>query len=310
MRTIPKLAAALCACVSLVGWPAAGSQPKRLTNVNNSYPCPSPDGRTLVFQSDRTGRWEIYVMPIDGGPPIQVTNEPGNNVTPTWSPDGRKIAFASAPGGNSEIFVMNADGSGRTRLTDDPGDDSHPHWWPDGARIIFNSSRTTPTGAGEQDDVFSMRPDGSDLRQHTRSGTICTYPSVSPDGTRIAYRKVVAAAGFAWDLTSTPRNSEVFVANLDGTNEVNLSKNAAFDGWPAWSPDGRRIAFSSNRAGPANVGHIYVVNADGTGLRQITSGSWSFAQPSWSRDGTWIFAYQLQETPEYEFGDVAVVDVE
>ena len=63
-----------------------------------------------------------------------------------------------------------------------------------------------------------------------------------------------------------------------------------------WSPDSKRIAFSSNRAGPANTGQIFVVNADGSGLRQLTSGPGGFAQPSWSWEGRRIVAYQNWET--------------
>jgi len=154
-----------------------------------------------------------------------------------------------------------------------------------------------------------MERDGTDVRQHTHNRTVCTYPSFSPDGSKITYRKIENSPGFAWDLTSISRNSEVFVADVDGTNEVNLSRSAAFDGWPAWSPEGDRLVFASNRAGPANVGHLYVVNVDGTGLQQITTGSWSYVQPSWSSDGSKIFAFQNQETATYEFGDVVVVDV-
>jgi TolB protein len=154
-----------------------------------------------------------------------------------------------------------------------------------------------------------MKPDGSDLRQHTEQRTVCTFPSFSPDGSKIVYRKITATPGFAWDLSSRSRNSEVFVADVDGSNEINISNNAAFDGWPVWSPDGTRIAFSSNRAGPALVGQIYVVNADGSGLQQITTGPWSHAQPSWSADGRSVYAYEHQETSDYEFGDIAVIDI-
>lgn len=287
--------------------------PQRLTSVINSYPNPSPDGKRVLFQSNRTGRWEIYVMNADGSDPTQLTDRAGDNVTPVWSPDGKRIALAASPGGNSDIYVMNADGSEWKRLTDHPGDDSHPHWSADGSRIVFNSPRTTPDltadWSSQWHEIFSMKVDGTDLRQHTDHGTVCTYPSFSPDGTKIAYRKVTDTPGFAWDLTTGQRNSEVFVANVDGSSEVNLSNNAAFDGWPVWSPDGRQIAFASNRTGPANVGQLYVVNVDGTGLRQITGGPWSHAQPAWSFDGKRIYAYELQETESYEFGDVVVFDV-
>lgn len=285
---------------------------QRLTNVISSYPNPSPDGERVLFQSNRTGRFEIYVMNVDGGDLTQLTDRPGDNVIPVWSRDGALIAFASSPDGNSDIFLMNADGGEWRRLTDHPGDDSHPHWLAGGSRIIFNSSRTTPDldadWSSQWHEIFSMNVDGTQLRQHTNCRTVCTYPSFSPDGTRIAYRKVTDTPGFSWDLTTGRRNSEVFVANVDGSNEVNLSNNAGFDGWPVWSPDGTQIVFASNRAGPANVGQLYVVNADGAGLRQITSGPWGHVQPAWSSDGRRIYAYQHQETESYEFGDVVVFD--
>jgi TolB protein len=231
---------------------------------------------------------------------------------PCWSPDMQHIVFAGEPGGHSEIFVMNADGSGIVQLTHTNGDDSHPHWSADGSRIMFNSSRTTPDSAADWSkqwhELFSMKPDGSDVRQHTRFHTVCTFGSFSPDMKHIVYRKVIDGPAFQWDLSTIGRNSEVFLANADGSNEVNLSKNAAFDGWPAWSPDGKRVAFSSNRAGPANTGQIFVVNADGSGLRQLTSGPGGFAQPSWSWDGRRIVAYQNWETSEYEYGNVAVIE--
>lgn len=280
----------------------------------SSYPALSPDGQTLVFQSNRTGRWELYTSKPDGSGLKQLTNMPGDNVIPSWSPDGKQIVFARSanPSNDSDIYIINADGSGLRQLTNFPGDDSHPHWAVNG-RIVFNSAQTTPDPKADWSrqwhEVFSIKPDGSDLKQHTKCKTVCTFPSLSPDSTKITYRKVVDVPGFNWDFSSAARNSEVFVANADGSNEINISKNAAFDGWPMWSPDGRRIAFASNRVGPANVGQIFVINADGTGLKQVTQGPHGYAQPSWSPDGKRIYAYQNVETAEYEYGDVVVIDV-
>ena len=309
----------LALAMLLLGYPsvaqpqeAAVQAPVRLTNIISSYPNPSPDGGRVTFQSNRTGRWAIYVMNIDGSSLVRLTDRPGDNVTPTWSPDGTLIAFAASPGGNSDIYLMDSDGSDVRRLTDHPGDDSHPHWSADGSRIIFNSPRTSPDlevdWLDQWHEIFSMKLDGTDLQQHTNHKTVCTYPSFSPDGTKIAYRKITSSPGFSWDLSSRSRNSEIFVADVDGSREINLSNSAAFDGWPMWSPDGEQIIFASNRAGPANVGQLYSVNVDGTSLQQITSGPWSYAQPAWSHDGGKIFAYQLQETPDYEFGAVVVMD--
>lgn len=281
----------------------------RLTNVIDAYPALSPDGSVVVFQSNRSGQWQLYTMRPDGSQIKQLTNVDYGAFGPSWSPNGREIAFSGNPAENPEIFVMNADGSNIRRLTTDPADDSHPHWTSDGARIVFNSSRTTPPGEKEQDDIFSIRPDGSDLRRHTRCGTICTYGSFSPDMKHLVYRKVTNTPGMNWDLSNAARNSEVFVADADGGNEVNVSNSAAFDGWPAWSPDGKIIAFASNRAGPANVGHVWLVSPDGSNVRRLTEGTSGFVQPWWSSDGKSIYAYQVVETSEYEYGSIARIDV-
>jgi TolB protein len=284
---------------------------RRLTNTVNAYPFPSPDGKQVVFQSNGTGRYELMIVNGDGTGLRQLTDFAGDNVTPVWSPDGRWIAFASSPKGRSEIFLIGADGSGLRQLTDSPGDNSHPHWASDGARLFFNSGRDTPDPAapwGRQwHNIYSVRPDGSDLRRHTNCQTVCTFPAPSPDGRRIAYRKVVDGPGLNWDLSSAPRNSEIVVADLDGSNERNLSMNAGYDGWPSWSPSGRYIAYASNRSGPANTGQIFIVTADGAVTRQVTAGRWSHAQPRWSADEQWLYVYQLEESSLGEFGNVAVI---
>jgi len=299
----------------LASSPAAGETGvTRLTNVVNSYPHPSPDGARVVFQSNVTGTPQIYVIAADGGNRRQLTDEPLGAETPKWSPDGATILYGAYVGeDDNDVFIMDADGGNKRRLTDSPGYDGHPSWSADGGRIIFNSDRTSPDLSAPWNrrwhEIFSMRPDGSDVRQHTRQQTICTYPGFAPDGRRIVYRKVVDGPALAWDLSVGERNSEICVANLDGSDEINLTRNAAFDGWPTWSPDGTLIAFASNRAGPANVGQLWVMAPDGTGLRQVTSGPWGHAQPAWSRDGSKLYAYRNFETADYEFGDVVVVDL-
>jgi TolB protein len=290
----------------------AAVAPQRITNVVDSYPQLSPDGTRLVFQSNRTGNWQLYVAKADGSEPRQVTNL-ATAVGPSWSPDGTRITFCAEPDGHADIFVMNADGSGVRRLTDHPGDDSHPHWSPDGKRIMFNSSRSTPDPKADWSkqwhEVFSMTPDGGDLRQHTKCRTVCTYPSFSPDMTRLTYRKVIDAPGMQWDLTLGARNSEVFVSNADGTNEVNISNSAAFDGWPTWSPDGKSIAFASNRSGPAYVGQIWLVSPDGKDLRRASDCPGGCVQPWWAADGKAIYVYQTFEDADHEYGNIARIDV-
>ena len=151
-------------------------------------------------------------------------------------------------------------------------------------------------------DTFSMRADGSDVRRHTDCRAVCTYPAPSPDGRRLAYRKVVAAPGLRWDLSVMPANSDVVVSNLDGSGERNLTDHPAFDGWPAWSPDGRHIAFSSNRGGPANTGQVWLVSSEGGPARQVTRGEWSNTTPRWAPDSRTIFTYRHKDMGDHEYG--------
>src|SRR3990172_2669287 len=102
----------------------AAAQPSRADNNNNNR------AGLIAFLSLRTGNEEIWVMNGDGANPVQLTNNPGNDIFPAWSPDGRKIAFASqvVPGDrtSTEIFVMKADGTGQTRLTFNAVNDIRP----------------------------------------------------------------------------------------------------------------------------------------------------------------------------------------
>ena len=300
---------------------ALAAQLSAVTQVRDSYPSLSPDGRELIFTSNRTGSQAIWISGADGAQPRllfggdRLGTDPA---TPVWSPDGTRIAFAMKPAGStdeneSEIFVMRSDGKKVRRLTRAPGDDSHPHWTTDGKRIFFNSARATPELKADWSrqwiDIYSMAADGSDLRRHTDCRTICTYPVPSPDGRSIAYRKVVEAPGLQWDLEPGRRNSEVFVTSIDGSSSANVSNSGAYDGWPMWSPSGRWLVFVSNRDKIANTGQLYAVREDGSGLTALTSGTISRVQPSFSQDGKRIFVYEHVETADFEIGHIASLPI-
>jgi Tol biopolymer transport system component len=298
----------LCSVTALAQSPKI----KRITGVNDSYPVLSPDGKILLFQSDRSGDVELWSMGIDGTGLKKLTGSKGYDGNPSWSPDGKNIAFASARAGDLDIYIMSADGSGPTRLTSTKGNDGHPHWYPDGSRIIFNSARTSDTASEKDiDEIFSMKSDGSDVRQLTDLKSVSTYASVSPDGMKIVFRGSTSTPAFAWDMSSTPKslNSEIFVMDIDGKNVVNISNSASFDGWPYWSPDSRKVVFASNRSGKPNSGQLYVCSADGSELQQLTDLPGAVAQPYWSPDGNSIYGYQLWETPDEEYGFVVEIPI-
>ena len=291
------------------------AETERLINIRDTYPSVSPDSKQLVFQSNRSGSNQLYIMDLETKQTRALTDMQSGAETPVFSPDGQNIVFAAyVDEGNNDVFVMKKDGSDIKRLTFGPGYDGHPHWSTDGTRIVFNSDRTTPDPEASWNErwheIFSIKTDSSDLRKHTRCRAVCTYGSLSPDGTKVLYRKVTRTSGLDWGLRSIEKNSEIFIAEADGTHEINLSNNAAFDGWPVFSPDGKQIAFASNRTGPALTGQIWLVNPDGSGLRQLSDNSWSHVQPAWSHDGRNIYAYQHKETATEEFGSIVRISAD
>jgi len=273
----------------------------------------SHDGTKVVFQSNRTGNWEIFTMNADGSQLKQVTNNAVEDLTPCWSPDGKKIVFASGMDNTSDIFIMNADGSARKKLTDSDGDDSHPHFSADGKKIIFNSACTSPDLSidwlKQWHEIFIMDSNGKEQKQITRLKTVCTFPNISPDGKKVVFRRVVEAPGSNWDLSVSTRNSEIFLMDIDRNTFTNISNNTAFDGWPCWSPDGKKIVYASNRNGLANVGQLFLFNIESNATTPVSNGPLSHVQPSFSSDGKRLVAYEVVETAAYEFGGIVMIDL-
>jgi len=114
---------------------ADGNNLRKLTNhlASEKSPSWSPDGQSIVFQSDRDGakNSEIYVMDADGNNLHRLTNHPASDGSPSWSPDGQRIAFQSNRDGgkNPEIYVMDANGNNPRNLTNHPAPDYQPDWF-------------------------------------------------------------------------------------------------------------------------------------------------------------------------------------
>ena len=242
----------------------------------------------IAFVSERAGNWEIYVMDNDGENPRRLTNNPDKDVNPSWSPDGKRIVFRSNRDGHLingiptyEIYVMNADGKNQHNLTNNPGNDLSPSWSPDGKRIAFASFRRNKDGNLPHFDIYIMGTDGKNQQRLTDNPHGDQYPSWSPDGERIV---------FSSRREGHFRNKfgityEIYVMDTDGRNQQRLTENRKNDRSPVWSPDGKRIAFASDRKGDLVNYQIYVMDADGGNQQRLTNNRSDDNSPSWSPDG-------------------------
>jgi Tol biopolymer transport system component len=146
----------------------------------------SPDGKRIIYASNKTGNYEIYTSNTDGTNEKRLTDTSADEAYPVWSPDGKQIVFSASTGvwntpesvRTFEIYVMNADGSGRRQLTDNTAADGNPRWSPDGSLLTFTSDRA----ASEHYDVYVMEADGTNVRQvtHTPSGARAINPIWQP----------------------------------------------------------------------------------------------------------------------------------
>jgi TolB protein len=260
----------------------------------------------IVWASNRDGDYEIYSVLPDGSEVRQLTRNGATTETeaddwaPAWSPDGRMIAFTSTRDHKGdgiqfqELYVMNTDGSGQRRLTQDEPNVVGGRWLEDG-RIVFLSCAE---GISECN-VMAIDPEGGEPERLHRSSGPTEFVSVTPDGEHLVIS--------TFDPEANRLAPRVELADLDGGERKVLIENG---GEPAWSAEGDRIAFVSDRDrnGPClfhdctgNASELYVADANGENERRITQTTAQEVHPRWSPDGQkLLFARIRSEEDDYE----------
>jgi dipeptidyl aminopeptidase/acylaminoacyl peptidase len=243
----------------------------------------SPDGAQVAFSANLSGEWQIYRTPLDGStPPRQITRGPGTKVGPRWSPDGTRLGYAlDLDGGERfDIFAYDLATGQHHNLTPDTPDSIQPNfsWSPDGSRIAFISDRSGSF------DTYAMPALGGPIRRVFRSPRPHWEVRWSPDGHWLAV--VVEASG---------QDYATYIVPAAGGPATPIGQDGEWipAGYARWSPNAKRLAFSSYRSRYHEIGLYDVATGEITWLSEAKADQ---EQPTWSPDGRCL-AYVLTDGP-------------
>ncbi|GAB1430725.1 hypothetical protein MASR2M18_15590 [Ignavibacteria bacterium] len=291
-------------------------QEKHLSNIRqltfegeNAEAYLSFDEKRLIFQSHNNENDcdQIYSINLDGSERNLISTGKGRTTCSYFMPDGKHILYASTHEAAAEcpppadmsngyvwmlypsfdIFTATADGKELKPLIKRPGYDAEATVSPKGDRIVFTS-----THSGDID-LYTCNLEGGDIRQITNlpgydggaffsfDGTKIVYRASRPQGKELEeYRELLAKNMIK------PRNLEIYTANADGSNPVQLTNNGKANFAPFFHPDGKRVIFSSNIGDPKGRNFdLYMINTDGSGLERITHFDGFDGFPMFTRDG-------------------------
>jgi dipeptidyl aminopeptidase/acylaminoacyl peptidase len=260
-----------------------------------SDPQVSPDGKSVAFTvqtvdlAANTKPGNIYVVPVDAGSPVRITNAGGVNQRPRWSPDSKSIAFISDRGGSSQVWLMDADGKNPRQITTLSTEADGVTYSPDGKNLVFTSEVYPQCGA---DDICNKRESDADSSSKVQARIY----------TSLLYRH--------WTRWQTRKRSHLFVVPVAGGTPQDLTPGVKdvppFSlGGPddyAISPDGAELCYAMiSDAEPAvsTNSDLYVVPMTGGEPKKVTSNPGADNSPAYSPDGKFL-AWRTQLRPGYE----------
>ena len=283
---------------------------RRLTNGGeNAEAYFSRDGRWLTFQSTREGRTcdQQYVMRTDGSSLQRISNGQGKTTCGYFFDGDRKLFFASTHANGAacparpdpsqgyvwgldkfDIYTVDPNGANLRRLTNYNIYTAEGTLSPDGKTIVFTSLKDGDL------DIYTMNVDGTAIKRLTTAPGYDGGPFFSPDGKKIVYRayhptdstELRTYQSLLRQEMVRPNKMEIWTMNIDGSDQRQITNLGGANFAPFFTPDGRRIIFSSNHKNPRSRNFdLYLVNLDGTGLEQVTTNGDFDGFPQFSPDG-------------------------
>jgi TolB protein len=247
---------------------ADGSGFEQLTDnvhANHYYPSLAPDGKSVVFVSNQTGRYEIFESDFEGRQK-QLTYNLGETAAPEISPDGSWIVFTLIDAEkHNAIWVMASDGNGAHQIYGQPeGDGWDPTWSPDGQQILFASR------VNQIVQLFIINVDGTNMHQVTDMNNLRGRSDWSVRGDIVTY-------------SGTPWTRELYLMKADGSDSRQITPTGGNSQGPSFSPDGEWVAFTAYFDHPGDISgcEIYIMRVDGTRLMRLTDNNYCDWQPRW-----------------------------
>jgi len=244
---------------------------------------PSRSEGVIAFGECVSGLSQIVVARTDGGARRQITTNPFPSWFPAWSPTGDRIAYVYEAPAGMQIWVVNADGTNNNALFT-LGNSLAPSWSLDGSRIAFAHKTNVADGFK----IWLMDADGTNahpLTPDSISAVDENVPRWSPDRQHLVFTANASGLYEIWvaDVATGADRRALTRAYHDASLAANIEQKV-----PAWSPDGRMIAYWSGVEGtdprPNLPRDVWVMNADGTRQRKVVSGD----DPNWSPDAQTI----------------------
>ncbi|MBZ5541649.1 MAG: S9 family peptidase [Acidobacteriia bacterium] len=259
----------------------------------------SPEARWVAYTvktpllKDDKNEERIWMVPAAGGAPVALTAEGVSSSHPRWSPDGNYLAFLSArSGGKQQVWLLNRLGGEAQRLTDTPQDVNDFAWSPDSRRLVLVLRDASPEEleAAKEVDRFAVTPDkDKDAKKEPKTPRPWVIDRLQFKRDTVGYLD--------------RRRTHLYLCDLASKSLTQVTSGDYDDSDPAWSPDGRSLAFTSNRSVP-DPDHnyntdIWVVAADNTDkgahLTQVSTNPGEDRSPAWSPDGKSIaFVSQIE----------------